>query len=176
MSLAPFGFALSGQRMPQEQAIDRMMTSAMLNDPFMLAAMMTMDQPQGGFEATRSPVSIVRARSCRCDVVESPVCCCIMVELPGVAPEDINVEIADDRLLITAEHKRPEQFEGEGAKTCTYHRMERPESGSLRRGIQIPECCDKERVVTKYSNGLLTISFQKKGGEEGPKKLAVNCC
>ena len=48
----------------------------------------------------------------------------------------------------------------------TVIRNERVHRGRLRRSIDIPFTADQQRVETKYTNGLLTVTFQKRSVRE----------
>lgn len=85
----------------------------------------------------------------------------IDMDLPGFAKEDINVELKDGYLMVTAskEHKEDEQKEGK------YVRKERY-SGSLSRSFFVGEDVKQEDIHAKYESGVLKLSVPKKEPEK----------
>jgi HSP20 family protein len=79
----------------------------------------------------------------------------ISVELPGMKPEDVNVELKEGNLWISG--KKTEESEQEGK---TYHRMER-RHGEFRRVVPLPGSVDPEHVDANFRDGLLTIHIPK---------------
>jgi HSP20 family protein len=79
----------------------------------------------------------------------------ISVELPGMKPEDVNVELKEGNLWISG--KKTEEAEQEGK---TYHRMER-RHGEFRRVVPLPGAVDPEHVDANFRDGLLTIHIPK---------------
>jgi len=85
----------------------------------------------------------------------------------------MDMSITHDHLIITA--KGEEKFipQLEEDVQCVIHQNERTHRGRLRRSIPIPQGADQARVENTYKNGLLTVTFQKRGGAEGPRKLPI---
>jgi HSP20 family protein len=75
----------------------------------------------------------------------------IVVELAGVAPEDVRIVASGRTLLISGERRRP----AEGAR---YQQME-IDYGSFRREIALTHDVDLGRAEATYQTGLLTIVF-----------------
>ena len=84
----------------------------------------------------------------------------VRAELPGVNRSDINVEMVEDYLTITALRKTP-ATEGKGE-----------ESASFSRSISIPEAVQADKVSATYENGVLTVTLPKRE-EAKPKKITV---
>jgi HSP20 family protein len=89
------------------------------------------------------------------DVVETDNEFGITVDLPGMKPEEVNVEIKDGDLWITG--KRTEEKEEKGK---TYHRVER-RHGEFRRVLLLPAMVDGDKVTAKYDNGVLRVTVPK---------------
>ncbi len=83
----------------------------------------------------------------------------VRAELPGVRREDINVELADGSLTITAARKQPA---GEGEETLT-----------LSRAVAVPETVQADKVAAAYENGVLTITLPKAEAAK-PRKITVS--
>lgn len=87
-------------------------------------------------------------------------------ELPGVAPENLDVSVLNDELTITV--RRPE-VEEDGA---TYFRRERPR-GDSSRTIQLPSAIDAEGVKADLKHGVLTLTLPKSEAARR-RKIQVN--
>jgi len=75
-------------------------------------------------------------------------------EIPGVNKEDIKLELINDTLTISAEHKAETE-----EKSDNYLRRER-RMGSFSRSFYVPNV-KNEMVTAKYNNGILTITLPK---------------
>ncbi len=90
----------------------------------------------------------------------------VRAELPGITPEDIDMQVSGRGLSITGERKIP--AEGENVK---YHRRER-ESGKFARIIELPGQIDGDKVDAKMVNGVLTVTIAKPEAEK-PKQITI---
>jgi HSP20 family protein len=90
------------------------------------------------------------------DIVETDNEFEITVDLPGMKPEEVTVEMKDGDLWITG--KREEEKEEKGK---TYHRVER-RRGEFRRILALPGVIDSDKVVAKCHNGVLKVTVPKK--------------
>jgi len=90
----------------------------------------------------------------------------IVADLPGMKPEDVNVEFKDGHLWITGERKDETED-----KSKTYHRIER-RYGSFRRVIALGNDIDAEQVDATYKDGVLTITVPKVAAAQ-PKRIQV---
>ena len=82
----------------------------------------------------------------------------VRAELPGVNRDEINVEMVDGSLNISAVRKQ---------KTGDFE-----ESFSFSRSINLPEGIHTDRVAATYENGILAITLPKRE-EAKPKKISV---
>jgi len=101
------------------------------------------------------------------DVHESGDEFCVTADLPGIAPEDIDLQIEGDMLTITGESKREEERDEKG-----YHLMERS-SGSFRRSLRLPFEPDPERITAECKNGVLTVHVPKEGQQQRSKRIPI---
>lgn len=103
------------------------------------------------------------------DLVESENDYHIHVDLPGIAPEDVEVSIVDNNkaVLIQAERKAVHE-----EKTDKVHSMER-RFGKVQRKIRLPGNADVDAAQTKFKQGVLSISFPKKAQTQSVRKLAI---
>jgi HSP20 family protein len=90
------------------------------------------------------------------DVTETPQAFVARIELPGVAPGQVLVEVADGALVVRGE--RPSDCED--ADTA-YHLMERAH-GAFARRFPLPEDADGEGIRAVLREGLLTVTVPKR--------------
>ncbi|KAF7331148.1 Heat shock protein 16 [Mycena sanguinolenta] len=88
-------------------------------------------------------------------------------ELPGVKKEDVQIDVHNGRLSISAETKLSENFEKDG-----YAIRER-RFGKIARTLQLPQGVNENEVKAAMDNGLLTITFPKSTPEQAPKKITI---
>jgi HSP20 family protein len=77
------------------------------------------------------------------------------VALPGCNDDDIQVDINDGKLIIRAFIRQGITDEDD------FLRREEPDRGIRTRTFLLPSDIDTQRIVTKYKNGLLKITFFK---------------
>lgn len=80
----------------------------------------------------------------------------IELELPGIKPENVDVNVENGVLTVTGE-KREERKEGEEGRQ---HVVER-RYGRFIRSIQLPSGVDEEQIAATFENGVLTIRVPK---------------
>jgi len=78
----------------------------------------------------------------------------IRADLPGVAKDDINIELNDGALILRGERRREQQGEREGL-----HYTERG-YGSFTRSIAIPRGVRAEDVEARFDSGVLEVSLE----------------
>jgi len=125
------------------------------------------------FEEFLSPVRRRRAVSTEgvispnVDIFERGNELVILIELPGVKKEEIELVISDDRLIVKGEIKKPE-----GVKEEDYILNERS-YGSFTRSINLPADIDKSSVKASFNNGILEISMLRKE-EAKPREIKIH--
>ena len=90
----------------------------------------------------------------------------ITAEMPGVHPDDINIDVNADALSITGERK-PDEV----AKDANFHRRERG-YGAFSRTIQLPFIVDTNKVEANFKNGVLMINLPRAEADK-PKKITI---
>jgi HSP20 family protein len=90
----------------------------------------------------------------------------ITAEIPGVAKEDLDINVTGDTLTISGERKSEEQPE-----ETLFHRQERA-FGNFNRSIQLPYTVDVNKVSASFKNGLLEITLPRVEAEK-PKKIKI---
>lgn len=100
------------------------------------------------------------------DVSETEDAIIVKADLPGVKPEDIEINIVDNVLTIRGEKKREAEEKKEN-----FYRVERF-YGSFMRAIQLPTEVEVDKVKAQYKDGVLKITLPKKP-EEKKKVIKV---
>jgi len=90
----------------------------------------------------------------------------VSVELPGIKPEEVNVELKEGNLWISGEKTEEKEEKGK-----TFHRGER-RHGEFRRMIRLPSAVKEEKVEAKFENGVLKASIPK-SEKAKPKRIPV---
>jgi HSP20 family protein len=79
----------------------------------------------------------------------------LTAQLPGVAPEDVDLSITGETLTMRGERKRPE-----GVSDESYRRQER-QFGRWTRTVTLPDRVDSTQVSATFSEGILTVTVPK---------------
>ncbi len=88
-------------------------------------------------------------------------------EVPGLAAEDVKVDIEKNVLTLSGERKvEKEEVEG------TYRRVER-QYGSFTRSFTLPETVDTENISADLKDGVLALKLPKKDAPT-PRSVSVN--
>jgi HSP20 family protein len=90
----------------------------------------------------------------------------ITAEMPGVNPENLDIDVTGDALSISGERKQEEV-----GKDARYHRRERS-FGTFSRTIQLPFMVDPDKVEASFQNGVLQINLPRAEADK-PKKIQV---
>jgi HSP20 family protein len=88
------------------------------------------------------------------------------LDLPGVDPKEIDIQINANILTVSGQRKEEKEEKGK-----TYHRVER-RAGSFSRSVSLPCAVKDEAVEAKYRDGVLTITMPKTE-EAKSRKIAV---
>lgn len=91
------------------------------------------------------------------DVIERENEIRVVLEIAGLRPEDVEVELENNVLTVSGE-KRLERNEGE--ERSTFHLTER-RYGRFSRSFVLPRDVDAEQIEATFQDGLLTISVPK---------------
>jgi len=88
------------------------------------------------------------------DLHETPEAYVITAELPGIAREDVDIQMQDGQLTLSGVRR-------DRGVTCEqYHRVERGH-GSFRRTFQLPVPVDADHIVADLHDGVLTVTCPK---------------
>ena len=100
------------------------------------------------------------------DIQENDEAFIIKADVPGIAKDDLKIDILDDTVTIQG-HRSNETEE----KKDNYHRAER-NYGSFRRRFQIPRGFMDEDAKAQFDNGVLTLTLPKQEVKK-PKRIEV---
>ena len=87
-------------------------------------------------------------------------------DLPGLAEDQIQIEVQDDTLSISGERVRTERQEND-----RFFRYER-RYGSFARAVGLPAGIDESRIAASYQNGVLEIHVPKPE-EATPRRIQL---
>jgi HSP20 family protein len=77
----------------------------------------------------------------------------LQLDLPGVAPDSIDLTVEDNVLTITAE--RPAPAKSEGVESVIAERT----FGTFTRQVVLGKTLDSERIEASYEGGVLTVAI-----------------
>ncbi len=100
------------------------------------------------------------------DIKEEPDRFVIYADIPGVKPEDIDVNMEDGVLTIKGEKHSENKTEENG-----YKRIERT-SGTFYRRFSLPDTADPDAITAKTKHGVLELVIPKREAAQ-PKKIKV---
>ena len=87
-------------------------------------------------------------------------------ELPGLKPDEVDVDVDKNVLTIRGERKHEDVQEGSG-----YRRVERT-FGAFARSFTLPQTVDAEAIEAKLEHGVLTVRLPKQDAQ-GARKVKV---
>ena len=90
----------------------------------------------------------------------------VIIEVPGVRKEDLQIQVRDNTIRISGEKK---VAFGERAGV---HRRERL-AGSFDRAVSVPVEIDADRVRAEYRNGILALHLPR-AERDKPKSIAIS--
>ena len=101
------------------------------------------------------------------DIKEEPDAFVIKADIPGVDPEDIEVNMEHGVLTIKGEKETEKKDEKDG-----YKRVERT-YGSFYRRFALPDMADPDKITAESHHGVLEVRIGKQDKVQ-PRKISVN--
>ena len=92
----------------------------------------------------------------------------VTAELPGLAPQDVNVTVENGVLTISGEKKQEVR---EGTEDSNYYLYER-RYGRFERSFSLPRTVNADQVKARFDNGVLTIALPKAEAAK-PRKVQI---
>lgn len=94
----------------------------------------------------------------------------ISAELPGMAAEDVTVEIRDDMLSIRGEKKS--ESESTDDKTGAIHKERR--YGVFQRSVRLPFRADADTATARFDKGVLKLAVPAAGDQtDAPRRIPI---
>lgn len=128
----------------------RLMAEKMMED-----MIKNMREMQKDFEKKISEYTENIPEKLNMDVIETDDQIIIKTDLPGVKKEDINIELTENTISISAVFE--EEIE---VKEANFVKKER-KYGEARREMRLPEKIKVEEAKAKFENGVLTVELPK---------------
>jgi HSP20 family protein len=100
------------------------------------------------------------------NVLETEKAVEVTLDLPGMKPEDVKLEVREGRLFVSGEKREEKEEKGK-----TFHRIER-RSGAFLRAIPLPALVDDAKAEAKFAEGVLKVTLPKTA-EAMPKMIPV---
>jgi HSP20 family protein len=97
------------------------------------------------------------------DLAETEEELILTADLPGVAEDDVAIEIKDGTLAISGERRDTREQGGRG-----YHRVERS-FGRFARTLTLPRGVDAESVAARFEDGVLEVRIPKPEERRPPR-------
>lgn len=100
------------------------------------------------------------------DIRETDGALALMVELPGLKREDVEITLENNVLTIRGERKFEKDLDQEN-----YHRIERS-YGAFSRSFTLPSNVAADQVEAKFEDGVLKIELPKRE-EARPRRIDI---
>jgi HSP20 family protein len=92
--------------------------------------------------------------------METPEAFLASLDIPGVNFSDINIELEDNKLTISAERKNPFDKTGESVKKYA-------------QTFTLPKNVEEDKINAHYENGVLSLVLPKPADYKSKKKIQV---
>lgn len=106
------------------------------------------------------------------DLVEDEQAYTVTVDLPGVAPEAVDVTVEDGTLHICGERARPEPQAAEGSADVPVRRIVERLHGRFARRLRLPGRVDPDAVTAHMQDGVLTVRVPK-ASEARSRRISI---
>ena len=100
------------------------------------------------------------------DLVETEDHFVLRADLPGLAEDDVKIELEDGTLTVSGERQAEHEAKAEG-----YYRVERA-FGSFSRSLTLPQGIDPEAVAAHFDRGVLEVRIPKPE-QPKPRKISI---
>ncbi|XP_050379887.1 17.1 kDa class II heat shock protein-like [Argentina anserina] len=103
------------------------------------------------------------------DVKETPNAFIFVIDVPGLKPDQIKVQLEDENVLVVSGVRKREKERDQGVR---YLRMERRLGKYLKKFV-LPENAETEKISAVCQDGVLTVVVDKKPPPEPKKRKTV---
>jgi HSP20 family protein len=104
----------------------------------------------------------------RVDIREGADGLTLLMDLPGLGKEDVNITLENNVLTIAGERK----FEADEKANETYHRLER-QYGAFTRSFTLGPTVRTDKVEATFQDGVLTLQLPKQE-ESKPRRISIS--
>jgi HSP20 family protein len=104
------------------------------------------------------------------DVAERADAYLVQAELPGVAPEQ--VELSFEQNVLTIRGTKPASFDVNNDGELRVFAAERVH-GSFERSVRLPEFVDADRISARFDKGVLSVTVPKAEAAK-PRKIEID--
>lgn len=101
------------------------------------------------------------------DIGETDKALELRMDLPGMAAEEINIQLSDNTITISGERKEEKEEKGK-----TWQRLERHQ-GEFSRTVTLPCAVKNNEVSALYRDGVLTVTLPK-SAQAQTRKISVH--
>jgi HSP20 family protein len=100
------------------------------------------------------------------DVAEDDKALTFRVDVPGLGPKDVDIEVSGDRLSIRGTRKEEHSRDDAGRRSRERF------AGTFARTVTLPPYVDAEKLEAFYDKGVLTVTAPKIAGKAA-RRIAV---
>ena len=100
------------------------------------------------------------------DVVETGDAIKLKASVPGIEPENIQIQVEDNVLTVSGERRFEDKVE-DGKYTWLEQRY-----GSFSRSVTLPRWADSERIEASYRHGVLELTVPRRE-ESKPRRIEL---
>jgi HSP20 family protein len=118
------------------------------------------------FDTLFQPVNSSQRWAPAMDLVEADDHFVLKADLPGLADDDVNIEVQDGTLTISGERKSENEKREKG-----WYRVERS-FGRFSRSLSLPEGVDADKIEASFDKGVLEVRIPKPE-ERKPRRIEI---
>jgi HSP20 family protein len=118
------------------------------------------------FDTLFQPVNSSQRWAPAMDLVEADDHFVLKADLPGLADDDVSIEVQDGTLTISGERKSEHEKREKG-----WYRLERS-FGKFSRTLTLPEGVDAEKIEASFDKGVLEVRIPKPE-ERKPRRISI---
>lgn len=104
----------------------------------------------------------------RLDLTETDQAFEVHMDLPGLRPDQVDINIENNLLTIRGERREEQEA---GGKDKQFHRMER-RFGSFSRSVMLPMAVNESEAAAEFKDGVLRVVLPK-SEQAKPKKISI---
>jgi HSP20 family protein len=122
------------------------------------------------FDRLLAPVGAVRPFVPAADVIVADEDVSVVMDVPGLKAEELEIELVDDVLTVRGERGLPYVSEGEDQQRA-WQRIERS-FGRFERRLQVPKGLDPDKIDASLAEGVLTVRIPQPESRR-PRRIQI---